>query len=486
MNQTSRFLAVSLLAVACLFPAPVGALSLLYFNDAHEIAPVDEGVRGGMARVAGLVAAERAAGDPVLVLFGGDLAGGTLFGLMRGEPIVKALNTIGVDVATFGQHEFDHGVDQARRLVEQSAFPWVTANLVETDGTPFHGLERYHVLEVDELRIGVFGITTAMDTTRHEGRVIEQDVVSAARSAVEALQEQGVDLVVALTQQRPDEDLDMVRRVPGIDLVFGEEISETRSQIDFEDGTYLARSAGNVSSLIRARWAGPGSGDWRLSVIAVDVGTAEDPEVAQLSDHYSAKLNEELTAPVRTLTEAWHLSRQNVRSQETRLGQLVAEAYRRAMGSDVGFATAGGLRADLAGKPPAITLANLADVLPFGNRLVRLRITGAELGELMEQALADHPAPRNAFPLISGLKVDFDADAAPGSRIRALEHAGEPVKADQTLTLATTLFLAEGGDGYENLTSLERQEVGPLDREALADFLAGLDRWPPELPGSTW
>ena len=75
MNQTSRSLAVSLLAVACLFPAPVGAVSLLYFNDAHEIAPVDEGVRGGMARVAGLVAAERAAGDPVLVLFGGDLAG---------------------------------------------------------------------------------------------------------------------------------------------------------------------------------------------------------------------------------------------------------------------------------------------------------------------------------------------------------------------------------------------------------------------------
>lgn len=480
MNSPTRLLGISLLAITSLLVPSAQAVTLLYFNDAHEIAPVDEGVRGGMARVAGLIAAERAAGEPVLVLFGGDLAGGTLFGLMRGEPIVEVLNRIGVDVATFGQHEFDHGVDQARRLVEQSTFPWVTSNLVETDGTPFHGLERYRVLEVDELRIGVFGITTAMHTTLHEGKVLENDVVAAARSAVAALQESNVDLIVALTQQRPDEDLDMIRQVPGIDLVFGEEVSETRSQIDFEGGTYLARSAGNVSSLIRAQWTGPGSDNWQLSVIGVDGNAPEDPEIARLSDHYSAKLAQQLAAPVRKLAEPWQLTRHAVRSQETRLGHFVAEAYRVAMDSDIGFATAGGLRADLAGQPPAITVADLAAVLPFDNRLVRLRISGAELRDLMEQALAEHPAPRNAFPLISGLVIHFDGDAAPGSRVRSLVQAGRVIEPDQILTLSTTLFLAEGGDGYQFLTSLEREEVGPPDREALATFLAGLDHWPPK------
>ena len=289
------------LTLALLLPGPALALTVLYFNDAHEIAPVDEGVRGGMARVAGLVAAERAHGAPVLVLFGGDLAGGTLFGLLRGEPIVKALNLIGIDAATFGQHEFDHGVAQARRLVELSEFPWISANLTETDGRPFHGLPRHLMLEVDGLGVGIFGITTAMDTTRHEGQVIEQDVITAARSAVSALQAQGAELIIALTQQSPAEDLAMVRAVPGIHLVLGEEVSETRSQIDFAHGSYLARSAGNVSSLIRAQWLGPEPSDWRLSVIAVDPAAPELPEVAALSDDYSARLAAQLAAAVRAV-----------------------------------------------------------------------------------------------------------------------------------------------------------------------------------------
>lgn len=479
-SQRASWRVSLLLGLALLLPGPCLALTILYFNDAHEIAPVDEGVRGGMARVAGLVAAERAAGDPVLVLFGGDLAGGTLFGLMRGEPIVKALNLIGIDAATFGQHEFDHGVDQARRLAELSEFPWITSNLTETDGQPFNALPRYRVLEVDDLRVGVFGITTAMDTTRHEGRVIEQEAIPSAHAAVTALKAAGVDLIVALTQQTPNQDLAMVRAVPGIDLVLGEEVSETRSQFDFEAGTYLARSAGNVSSLIRARWIGPASSDWQLSVIPVDASAPEAPAVAALSEYYSTRLAEQLADPVRAVEQPWRLSRDRARSEPGTLGELVAEAFRRAMDSDVGFATAGGLRADLIATPPALTLADIAAVLPFDNRLVRLRISGAELRELIEIGLAEHPTPRNRFPLISGITVRFDPEAPAGARVRALQHHGKDIEPDQTLTLATSLFLAGGGDGYTLLADLPREPVGLPDRDALAAWLAEIKTWPPD------
>lgn len=482
--QTGRAqlcLIAALLLPASLAPAVASALTILYFNDIHEIAPVDDGIRGGLARVAGLVAAEREQASPVLVLIGGDLAGGTLFGILRGEPIVAALNRLGVDAATFGQHEFDHGVKQARRLVELSEFPWVTANLSEVDGSPFHVLERYRVLETGNLRIGVFGITTAMHTTRHESQVIEQDVIASARSAVEALQAAEVDLIVALTQQTPAEDLSMVRAVPGIDLVLGEEVSETRSQIDFEAGTYLARSAGNISSIIRAQWLGPGRSDWRISVMPVDANAPEDAEIAALSERYSARLAEQLAAPVRSVAHPWRLSPERARAEETALGQLVAEAFRHAMDSDIGFASAGGLRADLTAEPPALTLAQVAAVLPFGNRLVRLRINGAELRELMELALADHPTPRNRFPLISGIRVRFDPEAPPGARVKAIEHGGQTVQPDQVFRLATTLFLAEGGDRYALLASLDQEAVGPLDREALAAWLAKLEPWPPAI-----
>ncbi|MFW5816593.1 MAG: bifunctional metallophosphatase/5'-nucleotidase [Wenzhouxiangella sp.] len=465
-------LMIALLAAVLSASSPAAGLTILYFNDAHEIAPVDGGVRGGVARLAGLIEEQRARDSDVLVLFGGDLAGGTLFGLMRGEPMVEAMNAIGIDAAGFGQHEFDHGVDQARRLVDLSDFPWVTANLTETDGSPFHGLDRFRLLEAGGIRVGVFGITTAMATTRHEGQVLEQDVIASARSAVAGLERAGAQLIVALTQQSVAADLEMVGQVPGIDLVLGEEVSETVSRIDHVAGTYLARSAGNISSLIRAQWLGAEQNDWRLSVIAVDASAPQQPELAKMRDRYSAVLEQRLAEPVLAVAQGWRLSRATARAEDTRLGHLVADAYRHAMASDVGFATAGGLRADLVAEPPALTLADLAAVLPFDNRLVRLRATGADLQALMEQALAGHPAPRNAYPLLSGLTVRFDPEAPPGGRVLELEHAGTAILPEQVLTVAVPLFLAEGGDGFGLLADLEREAVGPLDREALAAFLA--------------
>ncbi|MFP4335560.1 MAG: bifunctional metallophosphatase/5'-nucleotidase [Wenzhouxiangella sp.] len=462
----------ALMATAMFGCAPAVGLTVLYFNDAHEIAPVDDGVRGGIARLAGLIEAERAGESPVLVLFGGDLAGGTLFGLMRGEPMVEAMNAIGIDAAGFGQHEFDHGVDQARRLVDLSDFPWVTANLTETDGRPFHGLDRYLLLDAGGVRVGVFGLTTAMATTRNEGRVLEQDVIASARAAVAGLERAGAQLIIALTQQPVEEDLAMVREVPGIDLVLGEEMSETVSRIDHVAGTYLARSAGNISSLIRARWLGPETTDWQLSVIPVDASAPEHPELAKMRDHYTALLEQRLAEPVLAIEQDWRLSRETARSADTRLGHLVADAYRHAMASDIGFATAGGLRADLVAEPPALTVGDVAAVLPFDNRLVRLRATGADVRTLMEQALAGHPAARNAYPLVSGLTMRFDPEAPPGARIQSLTHDGHPIASDQVLSIAVPLFLAEGGDGYTLLAGLEREQVGPLDREALAAFLA--------------
>ena len=232
---------------------------------------------------------------------------------------------------------------------------------------------------------------------------------------------------------------------------------------------------------MRAQWLGPDAGDWRLSIIAVDSDSPEDPEVARLSDHNTAKLTKQLAAPVWAIEQPWRLARTGARSVETRLGHLLAQSYRHAMDSDTGFATAGELRADLAAQPPAITMANITAVLPFNNRLVRLTITRAELRKLLEHALKEHPSARNVFPLLDGLTVRFDSRATPGARVQSMKLAGKPIKPRDSLTLATTLFLADGGDGYTLLGDLQRETVGPTDREALASYLASADSWPPTL-----
>lgn len=121
--------------------------SVLYFQDGHDIAPVKQtsakvpnsDEHGGLARLATVLADECAKGIPTDTAFGGDLGGGTLFGAMfRGEAMVDAFNTVGVNIAGFGQHDFDFGLEQTMKNVRVSSFPWVSSNLA-INGFPILG-----------------------------------------------------------------------------------------------------------------------------------------------------------------------------------------------------------------------------------------------------------------------------------------------------------------------------------------------------------
>ena len=140
-----RPLAALLLPAALLAspPAATREATVLYVTDAHEIAPVVDrhGDRGGVARLKTVVERVKAEHPGALLVFGGDLAGGTLFGgAFRGEPMVDALSRVGVGLASFGQHDFDFGAAHAKALVTRSAFPWITSNLVDGEGRPFASL----------------------------------------------------------------------------------------------------------------------------------------------------------------------------------------------------------------------------------------------------------------------------------------------------------------------------------------------------------
>ncbi|MBL8113389.1 MAG: hypothetical protein JNK60_10920, partial [Acidobacteria bacterium] len=173
--------------------------TILFVTDAHEIAPVvdDLGDRGGAARLKTVVDALKRKGPGALLVFGGDLAGGTLFGgVFKGEPMVDALGRAGVGLASFGQHDFDFGSAHARSLVARSSFPWITSNLVSSDGRPFAGLPTRLLRTVGGLRVGFLGLTSGMETTTPETlalRVVQRDLVETARSEAAALKREGAE-----------------------------------------------------------------------------------------------------------------------------------------------------------------------------------------------------------------------------------------------------------------------------------------------------
>lgn len=429
--------------------------SVLYFQDGHEIMPVaqDDGERGGVARLATVVDEQRALHPEAALAFGGDLAGGTLFGgIYRGAPMVDAFNEIGVDVASFGQHDFDFGAQHTRDLVAASAFPWVNSNLVHADDEPFLPGFPTHIQSVNGVEVGFLGLTGGMGSTSTVGEILQRDTVEAATDAVARLEAEGADVVVALTQIDLDENVALLEAVPGIDAAFREENSYVSASevTTLEDGRLILAPEGNYGSVLRLDIA-PRGNDFTITYdeIQVDETVAEDPELAALATGYQDDLEAQLAAPIGTAPA--YLDRPAVRL-------IAADALRAYDDADFAIFNNGGARADIPG--PQVTLRDAYSVMPFGNVVVEVEVTGAQLEAALESA-SERMIP-------SGFTYTIDTEATGDARVSELRTMdGAAVDPAATYTLATTNYVAASNPALAGSATLHRV----VDVQALIDHI---------------
>jgi 5'-nucleotidase len=480
--RAAPLLAISLSLAGC---GRVPTATVLYVTDAHEIAPVVDrhGDRGGVARLKSVVDARRAAHPDALLVFGGDLAGGTLFGgVFRGEPMVDALGRAGVGLATFGQHDFDFGAAHARALVERSAFPWVTSNLVERDGKPFASLPTRKVVRVGGLSVGFLGLADDLETTTQEGTVFQEDLVAAAAREAAALRREGAEAIVALTQAGFEANRRLLLAVPLVDAVLTEEESETVSVVRWVGGRPVAAPCGNLGSVVELVLERRGGGiGASVAAHPVDASVAPDPDLAREEARWTAILSERLAAPIGVL--AGPLDDAGSRERETALGSLVADAFRAAAGADVALVLGSSLRAPLPSGP--LTRRNAVSVLPFGNRVVVVEMAGPALRAALERGLASVGRRTGSLLQVSGLAVTADLAAPEGARLLEVRFAGGPLRGEALYRVAVSSHLASGGDGHVEIAAGRRvaaDGAAPLDADALAAHLSGLSAAGPAVP----
>ncbi|GAB2497930.1 5'-nucleotidase C-terminal domain-containing protein [Promicromonospora xylanilytica] len=456
------------------------AATLLYFHDAHEIGPVLTGGqdRGGVARLATAVRTVEEQNPATAVVFGGDLAGGTLFGgLYKGVPMVEALGEVGVDLANFGQHDFDFGVDHARELVAASDFPWITSNLTTPDGAPFVEGGTWAVQRVGNVRVGFVGLTDAIETTSAAGHLVETDPVEAARAAVADLRTHTkTDVIVAVTQYPMDENHELARAVPELDAVFGEEMAEYESVIEYEGDVPLMASEGNIGSLIRLDITKRrGEHVVTPSVVEVDHTVTPDPRLREVEERYAAEMDERLSEVLADVTTPLLNPDHASRFEETALGNFVADGFRERHQADVGWVNGGGLRAEAPG--PDFTLRDAYSIAPFANRVLHVRVSGAGLLQSLEDAVSQVEDLGGGFPQVSGMAYAYSPSAVAGSRVSDVSVGGVPLDPDATYTVAVTAYVAGGGDGVSGFADAEvLVPVGdaPVDAEVIADHARAL------------
>ncbi len=489
-------LAGTLLAAVLAFQAQAAdpaRLTLLHVNDVYQISP--RGGHGGLAELMTLLEAERARADNTITTFGGDLLSPSVMsGLTKGEQMIDLFNAIGVDVGVFGNHEFDFGNEILEERIGDSEFRWLATNVVDADGNPFGGGQALWTQAVDEFTVGFFGLLTPETVTLSStGGVTFQPLMDEATAAVAALEEQGADVIIALTHLDIAQDRELAAEVDGIDVILG---GHDHDPITFyENGVLIQKSGtdaqflGVVDLLIeeverRGELRTVVRPEWRMISTR---GVEPHPEIAALVATYEAQLDEQLNVPVGTTGTALESVRGSVRTKETTMGNLIADAIRAGAGADIAITNGGGIRGDTVYEAgTTLTRKDILTELPFGNTAVLIELQGADVLAALENGVSRIEDVNGRFPQVSGLSFVFDPSREPGSRIEEVTVDGGPLDPDKIYTVATNSFVANGGDGYGVFAAanvLVDAAAGTLLATVVMDYISARGSIAPEIEG---
>ncbi len=469
-RRVRTLLLALLLTLALALPAPTQppVLTVLHFNDVYQLGAVNGGRRGGFDRLATVVKRHRAQERTSLLLFAGDLISPSVeSSVFKGAQLIDAMNQLGVDAATFGNHEFDYGPEELARRVRESRFPWVVSNAFAPGLRPFPGVRPWLVLTPGGVPVGIVGLLTEETAVLSSpGNTTFGDVFAVAREVVRVLRARGARVVIALTHLSMAQDQELLRRVPEVDLVIG----------GHEHDPLVATVAGRLVAKAGSdgRWLGvtrlqlDGSRAAQHHLVDVDERVPPDPEMAKLVQRYSEQLSRELEVVIGETAVPLDARNTTVRQQESNLGNFIADVMRAAVGADVAITNGGGIRTNALFPAGRITRKDVLAWLPFGNVVVKVAVTGAVIRQALENGVSQWEQVAGRFPQVSGLRYTFSPSRPVGSRILEVQVGDRPLDPAATYTVATNDFLLRGGDGYAMLAT-GQVLVSPVDGPVMAN-----------------
>ncbi|KAK1993851.1 5'-nucleotidase [Colletotrichum falcatum] len=479
-------------------------VSFFHVNDVHahldefsssgtDCTRPERGCYGGYARIKRTVDELRPRYNDSLWLNAGDEFQGTLFySFYGGEKIAETVNQLGFDAMTLGNHEFDGGDDQLGDFLLNLTFPVVSANIVSDNEKLNRTIKPYHVFDKQQLAvIGVTTPTTPGISSPGKGTRFG-DVVAAVQSTVDHIRSTtNITRIAALTHIGYDEDQRLAEQTTGLHLVIGGHSHTLLGDADGAEGPYPTirknRDGDDVFIVTAYRW-GEYVGyidvtyDARGRVLAYHGGpvhltnaTAQDPALQAQIEAWRGPF-EAFAAEVVGVSDV-ELDQTLCQRQECLLGNVMTDAMYeyRLNGSasssppspppDFALINAGGIRATI--DRGNVTRGEVLTSFPFGNSVVEITYSGADLRRVLEGAVG-RVNQFNGLPVTSGFQVsrnivvEYDPVAANGSKLVSVEVAGEPLDDARDYRVVTLDFLAGGGDNMlvatTDFVSLDTQD----------------------------
>ena len=478
-----------------------GKTVVLHTNDVHGQVDL-------YAKVAALKKDYEAKGADVILVDAGDYAQGTPYvSDSQGKTAIELMNAAGYDVVTLGNHEFDYGYANLQTIMKDAKFK-VVCNIKYNGKLAFDA--SYVVETKGGLKVGFLGLTTPETSTKaHPAKIkgvtfmAQNALYSFATQEAADLKAGGSDVVIALThlgvdpESKPNRSTDLYANAKGIDFIIdghshtkmtegenGEPIQSTETKLKYVGVVVIDNATKKIES---------------NELIQLDGYANEDADTKAAADAIIADVDARLGAVfAKSEVELNGKRDPGVRTQETNLGDLITDALLWYATKDgkldvpadhiVAVTNGGGIRASI--KAGDITMKDINTVLPFGNTVAVVYISGEKLLESLEAATQSAPTALGGFPQIAGINLSLCTGAAydkqdetyPGgstyygpksiNRVTINSINGKPFRAKDTYAVVTNDFMAAGGDVYYAFASSPKiVDTGtPMD-EALVEFI---------------
>ena len=478
-----------------------GHIVILHTNDVH----------GGIAGYAKLAAAKEsytASGAYTLLVDAGDyIQGDPTVSASQGKTAIELMNSTGYDAATVGNHEFDYGYANLKTISAQANFPILAANVQYNGATAFDSHTIFTA--ANGKKIGVFGLETPETATKAHPAKIQgvtfvggQDMMKLAQTEVDTLKAAGCDYVICLghlgidAESTGNRSIDVLNAVTGIDVFIDGHSHSTLDQIKAATngtgkvGNAYLTSTGTKLANVGVVDIAP-DGTITTSNVPLDTLTAENADTAAVIRRIQQQIDADYGAVFAQSEVQLNGEKAQVRTGETNLGDLITDAMLWQAGTlgekvDAAISNGGGIRASLS--VGGLTKKDINTVLPFGNTLYLVKLTGAQLLEALEASTCSLPESIGAFPQVSGIEYTVNTGAKfsstenyPGStygkpnavnRVTIQSVGSAAFDPAATYSIVTNDFLGAGGDTYYTFKS---SPVGydtgvPLD-EVLMDYI---------------
>ena len=497
------------------------ALTILHTNDFHaRYEPISSSDSpcgeedaaagkcfGGSARMVTAVAAARARVENPLLVDGGDQFQGSLFyTYYKGKVAAEMMTLMGYDAMTVGNHEFDDGPEVLAGFIDAVGFPVLMSNAdISGEASLKDKISKSVVIEKMGEKIGLIGLTPQdTDELASPGKNITfSDPVAAVQGEVDKLTAEGVNKIIVLSHSGYAVDKRVAAETTGVDVIVGGHTNTLLSNVaENAEGPYptMVGSTAIVSAYAYGKFLG------ELNVVfddagaivtatgeplLMDVSVTEDPAVKARIAELAVPLEEIRSKVVAESAAEIDGSRDNCRSVECAMGNLIADAMLDRVadqGVTIAVQNGGGVRASIDAGP--VTMGEVLTVLPFQNTLSTFQVTGADLVVALENGVSQLEDKAGRFLQVAGLTYAYDPKAPVGARVSDVMvlvggDAWAPIDPAGVYGVVSNNYVRGGGDGFTVFAEKAQNvyDFGPDLADVVAEYMAKTGPYTPVVSG---